>query len=153
MSADDKTFDNTVSLDSKDILILEHLEKEADLTSKKLASILSIPQTTVHNRIARLKKQGVIRRYVAILDYKKMNKPLSAYVLLDINYANHAEIAKKLVAMPSVKEISAVTGANDILIKVRAKDAEDLGDIVLKNLKRIEGIARTETLLVLETVK
>ena len=140
-------------LDSKDFLILEHLERDAGLTTKKLASAIGMPQTTVHNRIKKLRSSGVIKKLVAVLDYGKLNKPLTAYVLLDINYADHYEIAKKLTAMPFVTEVTAVTGANDILIKVRAKDAEELGDIVLKNLKRIGGVARTETMLVLETVK
>lgn len=153
MNADSKTFDKNLALDSKDFLILEHLEKEADLTTKKLASTLNLPQTTVHNRLNKLKKHGVIKKYVAVLDYRKMNKPLSAYVLLDIDYIDHDEIAKKLAAMPFVTEISAVTGANDIIIKVRAKDAEELGEIVLKNIKRLGGVARTETMLILETVK
>ncbi|MEK6854323.1 MAG: Lrp/AsnC family transcriptional regulator [Nanoarchaeota archaeon] len=129
--------DKNLELDSKDFLILEHLERDASLTTKKLASVLGMPQTTVHNRIMRLKNRGAIKKYVAILDYKKLNRPLTAYVLLDIDYVLHDEIAKKLLAMPFVTEISAVTGATDVLIKVRAKDAEDLGDIVLRNLKRL----------------
>ena len=145
--------DKNLELDSKDFLILEHLERDASLTTKKLASVLGMPQTTVHNRIMRLKNRGAIKKYVAILDYKKLNRPLTAYVLLDIDYVLHDEIAKKLLAMPFVTEISAVTGATDVLIKVMAKDAEDLGDIVLRNLKRLGGVTRTETLLVLDTLK
>lgn len=150
--AEGRNFKN-FEVDSKDFLILEHLERDASLTTKKLASALGMPQTTVHNRIKRLKNLGAIKKYVAILDYRKLNKPLTAYVLLDINYADHYEISKKLTAMPFVTEINAVTGANDIIIKVRAKDAEELGEIVLKNLKRLGGVAKTETLLVLETIK
>ncbi|MBI2581457.1 Lrp/AsnC family transcriptional regulator [Candidatus Woesearchaeota archaeon] len=139
--------------DSKDLLILEHLEKDAGLTTKKLASMLGMPQTTVHNRIRKLKQLGVIKKLVAVLDYRKLNRPLTAYMLLDINYADHSEISKKLASMPFVTEVAAVTGANDIFIKVRVKDAEELGDIVLKNLRRIGGVTRTETMMVIETVK
>ncbi len=140
-------------IDSKDFSILEHIERDASLTTKKLAAMLGMPQTTVHNRIRKLKQSGAIKKYVAVLNYAKLNKPLTAYVLIDIAYEVHEEISKKLAAMPFVTEVTAVTGANDILIKVRAKDAEELGDIVLKNLKRIGGVAGTETMLVLETVK
>ena len=132
---------------------MSNLERDASLTTKKLAAMLGMPQTTVHNRIKKLKSSGVIKKLVAVLDYKKLNKPLTAYVLLDINYEDHYEFAKKLAIMPFVTEVTAVTGANDILVKVRAKDAEELGDIVLKNLKRIGGVTRTETMLVLETIK
>lgn len=152
MGAESENFKN-FGLDGKDFLILEHLERDASLTTKKLAAMLGMPQTTVHNRIKKLKGRGVIKKYVAILDYRKLNMPINAYVLLDIDYEDHSEISKKLATMPSVTEISAVTGANDILIKVRAKDAEELGGIVLRNLKRLGGVARTETMLVLETIK
>ncbi len=141
------------SLDSKDFLILEHLERDASLTTKKLAAMLGMPQTTVHNRIKKLKQLGVIKKYVAILDHKKLGKALTAYVLLDIDYLNHDELFGKLSNLPFVKEVSAVTGANDIIMKVRAKDAEELGEIVLKNLKRMGGVTRTETMLVLDAVK
>lgn len=140
-------------LDSKDLLILEHLERDASPTTKKLAAMLGMPQTTVHNRIRKLKQSGAIKKYVAVLNYAKLNKPLTAYVLIDIAYEVHDEISKKLAAMPFVTEVNAVTGANDIMIKVRAKDAEELGSILLRNLKRIGGVARTETMLVLETEK
>lgn len=152
MGAEDRNFSN-FQLDSKDFLILEHLETDASLTTKKLAHELGMPQTTVHNRIKKLKQLGAIKKYVAILDYGKLNKPLTAYVMIDIAYQEHHEISKKLATMPFVTEVTAVTGANDILIKVRAKDAEELGDIVLRNLKRLGGVTRTETMLVLETVK
>ncbi len=145
--------DKNLAFDHKDLLILEHLERDASLTTKKLAAVFGMPQTTLHNRIKRLKELGAIKKYVAVLDYKKLNKPLTAFILMDIDYPEHYGISKKLAAMPFVTEISAVTGANDVLVKVRAKDAEELGDIVLRNLKRLGGVARTETLLVLETVK
>ncbi|MBI2141001.1 Lrp/AsnC family transcriptional regulator [Candidatus Woesearchaeota archaeon] len=139
--------------DSKDFSILEHLERDASLTTKKLAAILGMPQTTVHNRIRKLKELGIVKKLVAVLDYSKLNKPLTAYVLIDIAYQEHDEISKRLAAMPFITEVNAVTGANDILIKVRAKDAEELGSILLRNLKRIGGVARTETMLVLDIVK
>ncbi len=145
--------DNIFEPDSKDFLILEHLERDSGLTTKKLASVLGMPQTTVHNRIKRLRQSGVIKKFVAVLDYGKLNKPLTAYVMMDIAYQDHYEISKKLSAMPFVSEISAVTGANDIMIKVRAKDAGELGNVVLKNLRQIGGVVRTETMLVMESIK
>ncbi len=139
--------------DSKDLLILEHLEKDAGMTTKKLAATLGMPQTTVHNRVRKLKQRGIIQKYVAILDHKKLGKALTAYVLLDIDYMNHDELFRKLSNTPSVREVSAVTGSNDIIMKVRAKNAEELGEIVLKNLRRMGGVTRTETMLVLDSVK
>jgi len=139
-------------LDEKDFLIMGALENNADLTTKKLAFKLGMPQTTVHNRIKRLREIGVIKKYVAILDAKKLGKMLSAYVLIDIDYDLHYTIVRKLMAMPYVTDISAITGTNDLIIKVRVKDAEELGELVLQKLRSM-GVRRTETLMELETVK
>ena len=140
-------------LDEKDLLLLRQLESDSNLTAKKLAFLLGMPQTTIHNRIRRLKKLGVIRKYVAVLDYRKMGSPITAYVLLDIDYMVHDVIFKKLSGLPFISEASAVTGSNDIVLKIRARDAEELGNIVLRNLRRLGGVTRTETLLVLEAME
>ncbi len=55
--------------------------------------------------------------------------------------------------MRFVQDAVAVTGPNDMLIKAIVNDAEELGDFVLKKLKSIPGVRKTETLLVLETAK
>lgn len=152
MGVDGSNLSN-LELDSKDLSILERIEQDASLTTKKLAAMLGMPQTTVHNRLRKLKQLGIIKKVVAVIDYRKLNKPLTAYVLIDIAYEVHDEVSKKLATMPFITEVNAVTGANDIMIKVRAKDAEELGSILLRNLKRIGGVARTETMLVLDIVK
>jgi Lrp/AsnC family transcriptional regulator, regulator for asnA, asnC and gidA len=145
--------DGKVKLDKEDKLILAYLEGQADITTKKLASILKMPQTTVHNKIKRLKTSGLIKRYVAILDYSKLNKPLTAYVLINADYTKNDEVSEALTKLPSVTEVVSVAGANDLLVKVRVVDANELGDLVLRNFKRLPGVTRTETMLVLEEFK
>ncbi|MBS3132880.1 Lrp/AsnC family transcriptional regulator [Candidatus Woesearchaeota archaeon] len=140
-------------IDDKDMLILEELKLNSDVTTKKLAFKLGMPQTTIHNRIKRLKKLGIIKKYVAVLDYKKLGKAITAYILVDVDYDLHYLILKKMVPMPFVHNIVATTGPNDLMLKVVARDAGELGEIVLKKLKSIAGVRRTETLLELESVK
>ena len=140
-------------VDDKDMMILHELEHSADATTKKLAFKLGMPQTTVHNRIQRLKKTGVIKKYVAVLDYSKLGKPLTAYILVDIDYTKHYQILKKLSSLPMVDKIISITGANDVVIRVRVKDAIELGDIVLRKLRVMGGVSKTETLLELESFK
>tara|TARA_Y100000310_G_scaffold343707_1_gene452607 strand:- start:7448 stop:7669 length:222 start_codon:yes stop_codon:yes gene_type:complete len=73
--------------------------------------------------------------------------------LVDVDYNLHYEALKKISAMRFVQDAVAVTGPNDMLIKAIVNDAEELGDFVLKKLKSIPGVRKTETLLVLETAK
>ncbi len=73
--------------------------------------------------------------------------------MVDVDYNLHYEALKKISAMRFVQDAVAVTGPNDMLIKAIVNDAEELGDFVLKKLKSIPGVRKTETLLVLETAK
>jgi len=66
-------------LDVFDLNILRILQKDASLTNKEIASQLNKSVATVHERVRRLKEQGYIKRVVAILDRKKINKSLIAF--------------------------------------------------------------------------
>ena len=61
-------------VDSIDIQILRELQKNARLTVKELAAKVSLSTTPVFERVKRLEKEGVIRRYIAVLDSEKLNK-------------------------------------------------------------------------------
>ena len=64
----------SVMVDSIDIQILRELQKNARLTVKELAAKVSLSTTPVFERVKRLEKEGVIRRYIAVLDSEKLNK-------------------------------------------------------------------------------
>jgi DNA-binding Lrp family transcriptional regulator len=139
-------------IDDKDYLILQELGVNADQTTKQLGEKLLIPQTTIHNRIHKLRELGIIKKFVAVVNYKKLGKPIAAYILLSMDYDFHYKILEKLKKIPFLYEINVVTGSTDVVVKVRVKDAEELGELITKKLRSI-GIRHTDTLLVLEECK
>lgn len=143
-------------LDEKDLNILRMLEDNARLTSKALAKKLRIPLTTVHNRIKRLEREGIIKGYTLVLDYKKLGRPISAYVLISVKYergeTSQEKIAKELKGNYEVEEVNIITGESDILIKVRVKDIDELNDLIIKKLRNIQGVDTTKTMIVLSSV-
>lgn len=147
-----------LKLDEKDWKILEALKENAKLTSQKISKKTQIPITTVHNRIKKMERKGIIKKYVPILNYKKIGKPISAYLLIDISF--HSEdnvieeenLCNKIKAHPAVDEISIVTGRTDILVRIRVKDMNELRSFSLKFLRKIEGVKNTHTLVVLKEV-
>jgi Lrp/AsnC family transcriptional regulator, regulator for asnA, asnC and gidA len=139
-------------IDEKDYLILQELGINADQTTKQLAEKLLIPQSTVHNRIHKLRALGIIKKYVAEVNYKKLGKPIAAYILLSMDFDLHDKILEKLNKIPLVSEINVVTGSTDVIVKVWVKDAEELGELVINEMSSI-GIRHTETLLVLKECK
>ncbi|MBW2963913.1 Lrp/AsnC family transcriptional regulator, partial [Candidatus Woesearchaeota archaeon] len=73
-------------LDKKDLRILDELKADAKLTTGQIAKKLNIPVTTVHNRIKKLEKLGVVEGYTAKVDYKKLGKPITAYIMMTVMY-------------------------------------------------------------------
>ena len=145
-----------MTLDEKDLAILQVLKENARLSTQKIAKKTRIPITTVHHRIKKLEKEGVINKYTVNLNMKKLGKNVSAIVLITVDYKLLKEIkltqydlAKKLKQNDSVEEASMVTGLSDIVIKVRVKDIDELGDFVTKHLRNIARVDRTQTAVIL----
>src|SRR3989338_610799 len=142
------------ALDGKDIAILELLQKDSSKSMKWIAKKLALPLTTVHNRIAKLERDGIISGYNARLDYKKLGYDVSAYVQLTVDYAtrdfSQVDAAKKIRALHGVDSVCIVAGTTDIIVKVRAKDTDGLNDFLLNHLRKIEGIDKTTSIVVLK---
>ncbi len=122
-----------------------------------LAKRLGIPISTVHMRMKKLEDAGVIRYYRGEIDWRKTGLNLSAYILISIDVdtlkrikKTQEKLLKELLAVPFVREGCIVTGEDDLLIKVVAKDTTDLRDIILGNLGQIEGISKSKTMIVLD---
>ena len=143
-------------MDDKDERILEVLKENSKLTTQQISKRVSIPITTVHNRMKKLEKDGVIKKYTAVLDYKKIGKPISAYVLIIVDYKllkqikkTQHDLSKKIKQHPSVEEASRVTGGTDIILKTRVKDVEELDEFVTSYLRNVDGVDKTQTMVIL----
>ncbi|OGI15963.1 hypothetical protein A3K63_01255 [Candidatus Micrarchaeota archaeon RBG_16_49_10] len=145
-------------LDDKDLEIVNMLENEGRLTTKDLARRLRIPQTTVHNRIKKLKKEGIFTGYKAIIDKKKINKGIGAYIHITVNYPPNEpdfqeDVAKRVSLLPGVEEVCIMTGETDILVKFYVSDTDELNDFVVKKLRSIKGVDKTKTAIIMKQVK
>lgn len=146
-------------MDWKDERILNVLKENSKLSTQQISKRVSIPITTVHHRIKKLEKDGVIKKYTVVLDPKKIGKPISAYILVTVNYnllkqikRTQHDLTKKLKSHDNVEEASMVTGGTDIIIKIRVKDIDELDDFVTKYLRNIEGIEKTQTTVILNEI-
>ena len=75
----------TSQIDDKDQKIIEILQEHGEYTTRKIAKKTLLPITTVHNRIKKLKKEGVIKKFTVELDYKKVDKSFVVYILISAN--------------------------------------------------------------------
>jgi Lrp/AsnC family transcriptional regulator, leucine-responsive regulatory protein len=147
-----------MAVDSKDRKIVEELLKDSRQTSSSLSKKLNIPITTVHNRIKKLIKSGIILNYTINLDHNLLGRPVPAYIGITINYnvpgkkINQLEVARKIKAIDGVYEVLIMTGGSDILAKVLAKDIGDLNMIVTEKLRNVEGVDKTQTAIILKEI-
>ncbi|MBN2112161.1 Lrp/AsnC family transcriptional regulator [Candidatus Woesearchaeota archaeon] len=143
-------------MDEKDEKIIKILKENAKLSTHEISKQTLIPITTVHNRIKKLEKEGFIKGYTLNLDYQKIGKPLAAYTLISLDYkclkeakVSQEQFAKKLRSYEEVEEACMVTGAFDMILKIRAKDIVSLDKFITGVLRGQKGIGTTQTLMVL----
>lgn len=148
--------DAVYKLDEKDRLILGVLQTNARLSTHEIAKRTLVPITTVHNRIKRMERSGVIKGYTVAIDNKRIGKILSAYVFATVDYRfiknqglTQHDIAKKIKTFPFVEEVSVITGASDIVAKIRVENIDQLDRLVVDKIRNIDGVAKTETSVVL----
>ena len=148
-----------MNLDNKDLKILAILKDNSKLTTSKISKKTAIPITTIHNRIKKLEKLGIIKNYTVVLDNKKIGKELGAYILITVDYKllnekglSQYQVAEKIKKYDAVEEVSMITGQSDIIAKIRVKNIEDASNFVTKELRNIDGIEKTQTMVVLTEI-
>ncbi len=147
---------DVVNLDEKDTAIIAALKENAKLSTQQIARKTRIPVTTVHNRIKKLEKEGVIRGYTVVLDNKKIGKPIAAFILVTVDYKllkelrrSQYELAQQLLRNPAVESSAMITGASDIIIKIRCSSIDELNEFVTVYLRNVGGVEKTQTAIVL----
>ena len=135
-----------ITLDDKDFLILSTLKNNAKLSTKEISKNLLMPLTTIHNRIKKLEKTGVIRNYTINVNDRALGT-ISAYVMVTVDYnilklrnATQYELVKAIKTNPWVEQTSMVTGTHDVIIKVRVKNVQELDEFVTIYLRNQYGI-------------
>ncbi len=143
-------------LDEKDKKILEVLQEHAEFTTRLVAKKTLLPVTTIHNRIRKLKKEKVIKKFTVELDYDKVDKGFLAYILVSVDLQllkqkkkTQYDVAKDLKKFYFVERADIVSGGTDLMVIVRVKDVEEFDQILLKKLQLVEGVEKTQSLIVI----
>ena len=137
-------------MDDVDRRIVEALRADGRMSMRALADLVHVSRASAYARVARLESEGVITGYAAVIDPVRAGYALSAYVYLDIAQRSWKSVRGQLLSMPDVDHVALVSGEHDILLRVRARDAVSLRDVVLTRLQDIPEVRSTQTVLIFE---
>jgi DNA-binding Lrp family transcriptional regulator len=132
--------------DATDARILLGLIADARASAVSLAGRLGLSRNTVQARLARLETGQMLKSYEHRVDPAALGYPLTAFILARVTQRRLDVIATDLAAIPEVLEVTGLSGAVDLIIRVAATDDEHLYAIAGRVLA-VEGVERTETAL------
>jgi len=139
-------------IDSLDIKILIELQKDARKTLREIAEKLGIVEGTVYNRINKLKKIGIIKKFIPVIDYSILGFDLIAVIGITAEGGYIIEVEEMLANEPNVTAVYDVTGQFDVITVAKFRDRESLNAFV-KKIAGLEHVQKTYTMLVLNVFK
>jgi Lrp/AsnC family transcriptional regulator, leucine-responsive regulatory protein len=144
----------SMAFDPIDYKILDLLQTDAQTTQMDIAAAVGLSQPAVADRVRKLEESGAIVGYVARLDPRAMGNDIRAFVGVRISHPRHHEgFARRIAEVPEVLECHRVAGLDSYLLKVVTRDTESLDRLISDALRRIPGVTRTHTTVVLSAVK
>ena len=143
-------------LDQLDKDILKELQKDARVSNAELARRVNLSPPATHTRVRRLEEDGYIHNYAAIINRQKAGYDLLCFIGISLQLHEIEQVTgfhNIIEKMPEVLECHHVTGEYDYLLKVVARNTEDLEDFLMNRITPIPGVARIHTSLVLRESK
>lgn len=141
-------------IDAKSLQILKILQQKARVPNVEVAREVNMAPSAVLERIRKMEKKGIIDGYEVILNPKRFNKNLVAFVHVYMkNSLNMQQIGDALVLIPEIQEIHFITGKDCYFLKMRVSNIKELNEILEKKISTIEYVRKTETSLALSTLK
>jgi len=140
-----------LDLDLIDFGILEQLQQNCKRPLAAIGEKVGLTAPSLLERIHKLEEAGVIRDYVAVLDARRLGKDVTAFIGVSVTSPRAlAGFEQAVDRIDEVLECHHVTGAWSLMLKVKTDDTEGL-ERVIDRLREIEGVTRTETMVVLST--
>ncbi len=143
-------------LDAIDRAILTELQAQGRLSNQDLAARVHLSPSACLRRVKALEDAGVIAGYAALVNPKAVGKHGTSYTIINLESMNTPLLEAFEAAVraePEVLDCFYVAGSNDYLIRFAYRDAEDLERFHSQVLMRLPGVARSNSMLVLRTVK
>ncbi|HEX2067839.1 MAG TPA: Lrp/AsnC family transcriptional regulator [Nitrososphaeraceae archaeon] len=131
--------------DELDMRILSELTKDASISVPQLSKKLNVNASVLYSRIKRLGKRSLIKKFTVIINEGMLGINVKATVGINRDPKLKEPIHSELLRIPEVRLLSEVTGRFDMIVNVNARTLEELHNIIIERIGKIEGIQNTET--------
>lgn len=139
-------------MDKLDRKIIQSMNEHGRKSLRTISKELHVSLSTVSNRVKRMMKDGLIERFIPIINLEKAGLKLAAVINLKLTHGTLLETQKKISKDNRVSSIYDITGDWDSVIIAHFKDRKDLNRFIKKILS-MKTVERTNTQVVLNTVK
>ena len=122
----------------------------------RIAQTIDEPSSTINYNIKKLEKEGTIKTYKAVFDYRKIEEGFCAFLLIALSsseYSDPERIAINLAKQKEVESVDIIAGEWELLIKVRTKDQDEYFNVVKNVVSKEKGIQKTTSIISLKGIK
>ncbi len=151
-----RTINPVTQLDAIDKAILQALQADGRLSNQTLAQQVHLSPSACLRRVKALEDAGVIDKYVALLNPRAVGQQGSSYMIVNLESTQPHRLQafeEAVLQTPEILDCVFVAGSNDYLLRFTYQDADGLERLHREVLTRLPGVVRTNSMLVLRTVK
>ena len=142
---------DALELDAIDLQILDTLQDQGRIPLVKLGEQVGLSSPSVIERVKKLEDRGIICGYHASVDARRLGRDVAAFIGVSIAHPKAIAMFEQTVALlEDVLECHHVTGEHTLLLKVKTGNTTSL-ERLISTIRSIEGVSRTETMVVLST--
>jgi Lrp/AsnC family leucine-responsive transcriptional regulator len=143
-------------MDKIDRQILKVFQDNARIKKSEMARELDLPATTLQERIRRLEKKGIIKKYQVVVDPEMIGFSVQAFVAVTLAKHESSDIRnfeKSIKTIPNIKACYHSSGRFDYLLHLVARDLNQLGVLVKTGITSLPDFGRCETHLVFSEIE
>jgi Lrp/AsnC family transcriptional regulator, regulator for asnA, asnC and gidA len=141
------------SIDGVDLKIIDILGKDSSTTFVDIAKQIGVSDATIHIRVRRLREAGIIGNFTISVDNNRLGYDHLAFMGINVEPGFAEDVTNDLSILHEILEIHEMHNRFDLLLKIRAKDLNELRDIVVNKVRTLPHILETDLMTILKTRK
>lgn len=145
-----------MKFDQADRKILDYLQKDSKITTKELSLYLNLSATAVYERVRKLERNGVIKKYVALLDKSKVDRSFIVFCQIKLVQHKHEYVSKfekEVINFEEVLECFNVSGQYDYILKIVVTNMQAYRDFLNNKLTTLNHISSTHSTFIINELK